>query len=103
MHNVQNIVPALIVTTDIDYIHVLIKTQHSKNTTFRLLSMSPSSGKKGKIYNHLGRLDEADKFSVLNPVMDKVQLECRFNSHSELWSRYLGNEKAVGSCLPHHI
>ena len=65
MHNVQNVVSALIVTKDIDFVHDLIKTQHSKNITFRLLPMSPSSGKKGQIYNHLGRLDEAANFSVL--------------------------------------
>jgi hypothetical protein len=103
MHNFQSVVSALIVITDIDFVHVLIKTQQSKNTTFRLLSMSPSSGKKGQIYNHIGRLDEAPNFSVFNQIIDKVQLECRFNSHSELWSRYLGNEKLVVSCLPHHI
>jgi len=38
----------------------------------------------------------------LNQIMYKVQLECHFNSHSELWSRYLGNEERVVSCLSHH-
>ena len=67
MHNIRSVVSALIVITDIDFIHVVIKTQHSKNTTFRVQSMSPSSGKKGQIYNYLGRFDEAANFSVLNP------------------------------------